>query len=819
MALSRRTGARFQASIWPGFVDAMTGLLLVLMFVLTIFMVMQFVLQETIKGQGMQLDELNLDIVQKNDQLQDLAGQISALGNALGLERATAANLRDQVAGLDSSLAAAKADGRSQLALISTLTGQRDARIAELNSANSRINDFETKVASLLVLQQQAEGDIDAFKLQVSQLQNAKAEAEVEISDFENQVVSLLQQQDTLDGQITEFEAQLTLLVAQAMEDSTRIATVESQVTELEAQNATASATIGDFEARVRQMLAEQARDRANIAELGSERASLQQSLLAAQATITAQVERAALAEKQRALMDEMLDDMRRDTQATGANLSNTLALLASQQQRAVALEQANQALQERAKGLDESLEEGQLKINELLEEGQLEIAAAAILRERLFDAETALTQQELERFSMAAATEKLRKDLENSEAALSSLALQLNDQRKEAERTLTLLAAAQTAGSGLNEKLVTALLTLEAAKAAETLSQEQLAALQKQDAATTQELQEALLRLKNREIKLAQLQTDLEMAQGSLRAKAAELQSTQSRLEEVLPLREALARAISEQTTLEEKLTDAETEAALLATAQGELSKAEAISTEAQRQMALLSAEVGELRAQIGGLQSILDDARRRDEDNKVKITNLGSDLNMALAQAASEARKNLVLETVEKQRLAEEAARLAIEAKSLGKYKSEFFGRMRGLLEGIEGVQIVGDRFVFSSEVLFPSGGADLSVRGRRDIANVSEILQILADHMPSGIDWILQVDGHTDDQAVLPGSEWGSNWELSQARALSIVLFLANEQGMEPSRLSANGFGEFQPLNPEDTPAARAQNRRIELKLTER
>ena len=819
MALSRRTGARFQASIWPGFVDAMTGLLLVLMFVLTIFMVMQFVLQETIKGQGMQLDELNLDIVQKNDQLQDLAGQISALGNALGLERATAANLRDQVAGLDSSLAAAKADGRSQLALISTLTGQRDARIAELNSANSRINDFETKVASLLVLQQQAEGDIDAFKLQVSQLQNAKAEAEVEISDFENQVVSLLQQQDTLDGQITEFEAQLTLLVAQAMEDTTSIATVESQVTELEAQNATASATIGDFEARVRQMLAEQARDRANIAELGSERASLQQSLLAAQATITAQVERAALAEKQRALMDEMLDDMRRDTQATGANLSNTLALLASQQQRAVALEQANQALQERAKGLDESLEEGQLKINELLEEGQLEIAAAAILRERLFDAETALTQQELERFSMAAATEKLRKDLENSEAALSSLALQLNDQRKKAERTLTLLAAAQTAGSGLNEKLVTALLTLEAAKAAETLSQEQLAALQKQDAATTQELQEALLRLKNREIKLAQLQTDLEMAQGSLRAKAAELQSTQSRLEEVLPLREALARAISVQTTLEEKLTEAETEAALLATAQGELSKAEAISTEAQRQMALLSAEVGELRAQIGGLQSILDDARRRDKDNNVKITNLGSDLNMALAQAASEARKNLVLETVEKQRLAEEAARLAIEAKSLGKYKSEFFGRMRGLLEGIEGVQIVGDRFVFSSEVLFPSGGADLSVRGRRDIANVSKILQDIADQMPSGIDWILQVDGHTDDQAVLPGSEWGSNWELSQARALSIVLFLANEQGMEPSRLSANGFGEFQPLNPEDTPAARAQNRRIELKLTER
>ena len=808
MALSRRTGARFQASIWPGFVDAMTGLLLVLMFVLTIFMVMQFVLQETIKGQGLELDELNLDIVQKNDQLQDLAGQISALGSALGLERATAANLRDQVAGLDSSLAAAKADGRSQLALISTLKGQRDIRIAELNSANSRINDFENKVASLLVLQQQADGNIDAFKLQVSQLQNAKARAEVEILDFETQVVSLLQQQDTLDGQITEFEAQLTLLVAQAIEDSTHIATVESQVTKLEAQNATATATIGDFESRVRQMLAAQAQDRDNIAELGSERASLQQSLLAAQATITAQVERAALADKQRALMDEMLADMRRDTQATGANLSNTLALLASQQQRAVALEQANQALQERAEGLDE-----------LLEEGQIKIAAAAILRERLSEAETALTQKEIERFSMAAATEKLRKDLENSEAALSSLALQLNDQRKKAEQTLALLAAAQTAGSGLNEKLVTALLALEAAKTAETLSQEQLAALQNQDAASTQQLQEALLQLKNRETKLAQLQIDLEMAQGSLQSKATELQSTQSRLEEALPLREALASAISVQTTLEKNLTKAEAEAALLATAQGELRKAEAISTEAQRQMALLSAEVGELRAQIGGLQSILDDSRRRDKDNNVKITSLGSDLNMALAQAASEAKKNLVLEIVEKQRLAKEAARLAIEAESLGQYKSEFFGRMRGLLEGIEGVQIVGDRFVFSSEILFSSGGADLSNRGQRDIANVSKLLQDISDQMPSGIDWILQVDGHTDDQKLLPGSEWGSNWELSQARALSIVLFLVDSQGMEPSRLSANGFGEFQPLNPEDTTAARAQNRRIELKLTER
>ena len=284
-------------------------------------------------------------------------------------------------------------------------------------------------------------------------------------------------------------------------------------------------------------------------------------------------------------------------------------------------------------------------------------------------------------------------------------------------------------------------------------------------------------------------------------------------------PLREALAQAIAERQTVDKKLTKAEIKAALLATAQAELREAEAISSEAQRQMAVLSEEVRELMAQIGGLQSILDDYRRRDEENNVKITNLGSDLNMALAQAASEARRNLALEAVEKQRLAEEAARLAIEAKSLEQYKSDFFGRMRGLLEGIEGVRIVGDRFVFSSEVLFPSGGADLSVAGRREISKVLTLLTDIAEQMPAGIDWILQVDGHTDDQPLLSGSNFGSNWELSQARALSVVVFLVNEQGMEPRRLSANGFGEFQPLNPENTGAARAQNRRIELKLTEK
>ena len=746
MALSRRTGARFQASIWPGFVDAMTGLLLVLMFVLTIFAVMQFVLQQTIKGQGVMLDELNVDIAQKNAQLEDLEGQILALGDALGLERAAASELTLQVAKLDDQLAAAQAQGERQLGLIATLTAERDARAADLKAATERINDFETQVANLLALQQRAEGEIERFKLQVSQLQTQQSQSEGTILDFETQVASLLREQSQSEGQITELEAQLTLLLAQSLEDTARIADVEAQISALQDEKSTAEATIADFETRFQQLIEKEALRREELAALDEDKASLQQSLLAAQATIAAQTEQAALAERQRELMDEMLADLRRDAQDTNINLANTLALLATQQERASQLEQDNQELSRRAEELTSALNDEELNR-----------VSAAFLRERLEAAEAALSQKELEQLSMAAAAEKLRADLEQSEAAISSLTLELNDQRKKAEETLALLAAAQSVEKTLGEKLATALVALEAAEA---------------------EAQNA--------------DTD--------------------------DLRSALSKAIAARQTAEQQLTSAEQKAALLATAQAELQEAKAISTEAQRKMALLSQEVRELRAQIGGLQATLDDYKRRDADNNVKITNLGSELNVALAQVAAESKRNLALEAAEKQRLEEEKARLEAEAKTLERYKSDFFGSLRGLLEDIDGVSIVGDRFVFSSEVLFASGRAELTAAGRQEISKVANILKDVTQEIPQSIDWVLQVDGHTDDQPILPGSRFQNNWELSQARALSVVLYLMTSEQMPPRRLSANGFGEYQPINPANSRLARAQNRRIELKLTE-
>mgnify|MGYP000498059773 FL=1 len=139
--------------------------------------------------------------------------------------------------------------------------------------------------------------------------------------------------------------------------------------------------------------------------------------------------------------------------------------------------------------------------------------------------------------------------------------------------------------------------------------------------------------------------------------------------------------------------------------------------------------------------------------------------------------------------------------------------------MLAGREGVKIVGDRFVFSSEVLFPPGGAELSPAGEAEVAKVADILQDVIDKIPANIDWVIRVDGHTDNVAFNGLGKYSNNWELSQGRALSVVQFMVSSFGLPPDRLSANGFGEYQPINLADTPEARAQNRRIELKLTEK
>ena len=192
--------------------------------------------------------------------------------------------------------------------------------------------------------------------------------------------------------------------------------------------------------------------------------------------------------------------------------------------------------------------------------------------------------------------------------------------------------------------------------------------------------------------------------------------------------------------------------------------------------------------------------------------MQSLGSELNTALARVAAEERRRAELEAAERKRLEE-------ESKNLAQYRSEFFGRLRDLLGNQEGVRIEGDRFVFSSEVLFGPGSAVLSQDGQGEIAKVAGILRSVVDEIPAEIDWVIRVDGHTDNVPLSGFGAFADNWELSQARALSVVKYMVNFLGIAPDRLAANGFGQYQPVAEGNTEAARAQNRRIELKFTEK
>ncbi|WP_152048047.1 peptidoglycan -binding protein [Aureimonas psammosilenae] len=221
----------------------------------------------------------------------------------------------------------------------------------------------------------------------------------------------------------------------------------------------------------------------------------------------------------------------------------------------------------------------------------------------------------------------------------------------------------------------------------------------------------------------------------------------------------------------------------------QGELATQTQISQRAQAQIELLNQQLTALRQQIAALEDALQASESRDRESQTKIADLGSRLNVALAQRVQE----------------------------LARYRSDFFGRLREILADRENIRIVGDRFVFQSEVLFPSGGDQLQPGGREEMTKLADAAKQLAREIPTDLNWIIRVDGHTDNVPI-SGGRFADNWQLSSARAASVVRFLV-EQGVPAEHLAAAGFGEYQPLDNADTPEAHSRNRRIELKLTER
>jgi len=224
------------------------------------------------------------------------------------------------------------------------------------------------------------------------------------------------------------------------------------------------------------------------------------------------------------------------------------------------------------------------------------------------------------------------------------------------------------------------------------------------------------------------------------------------------------------------------------------------------------LNQETLSLAAQLNDLKNLLTEYEIKDKETVAQVENLGSQLNSALTQVLVEQKKNAALE-------AERIKKLEEEANELQNYRSEFFGNLRKILGKNKGIEIVGDRFVFPSEILFDVGSDELQSKGLIELSQMAKVIRKIVIEIPKEIDWILRVDGHTDKTKFLNGGKFKDNWELSQARALSVVKYFILDENLPAKRFAATGFGEFQPIDTGESEIALARNRRIEIKLTER
>lgn len=225
------------------------------------------------------------------------------------------------------------------------------------------------------------------------------------------------------------------------------------------------------------------------------------------------------------------------------------------------------------------------------------------------------------------------------------------------------------------------------------------------------------------------------------------------------------------------------------VASAQQQLDAEKQVSARALAQVSILNQQIAALRRQLAAIEDALSASEAKDRESQAKIADLGSRLNVALAQKVQE----------------------------LSRYRSDFFGRLRQILGDRPGIRTVGDRFVFQSEVLFDSGQATVNAAGKAELDKLASAVIELEHEIPPEIPWVLRVDGHTDKRPI-QSAQFPSNWQLSAARAIAVVQYLISK-GVPPQRLAAAGFGEYQPIDPGDTEEAYKKNRRIELKLTEK
>jgi chemotaxis protein MotB len=325
--------------------------------------------------------------------------------------------------------------------------------------------------------------------------------------------------------------------------------------------------------------------------------------------------------------------------------------------------------------------------------------------------------------------------------------------------------------------------LAVQAATVANARLQSQLTDTTGQANTAKSQLADAQAQLAEMKKQIAELDRNVAVDKDTLQAKLSDLATLTDQSRALMALRDELEKQA------QDAAARAVTEAQRRQAVELQLSDEKKLGDSSRAQIALLNQQIDQLKSQLSSIAASLDLTKQQAKDKDAQITNLGQKLNAALATKVEE----------------------------LQQYRSEFFGKLRTVLENRSGITIVGDRFVFQSEVLFPVGSADLTPAGVAQMTALAVTIKDIATEIPADLHWVLRVDGHTDPQPV-KGGQFASNWELSAGRAITVVKLLIAD-GVPADHLAATAFGEYQPFGPGDTQESYAKDRRIELRLTDR
>ena len=636
---------------------------------------------------------------------------------------------------------------------------------------------------------------ISIFMIVQFALSETVTKQDAELSTLSEQVAGLadalgLEQSRgrALNRQLGELNSALSEAQNQSLAQTALITTLTRERDRLQAEVTQSSGRITAFEAQ--------------IASLVSRNQALEGTVAETQAKLDAEAEAARLAAARTDALRAMIADMEQAQARNAEQVSQMQAQIESATQALFLAEAAKRAAQgtssERAAEIQRLTRERDAARARLASAEEARDAATSALGE---NRQAALAQAADLRAQITALTEARRllgDELSAAQMARIAVLQQLQETRSEMAS-----AAAQTAEE--KARLEALLADREnQISAAELALAERAAALSEAEKGKLAEAAAA-----------EALRARLAAADTELTAMTLQLEEERQRAEDTLTQLAALRAAQRELSgTDAQNLEVISRQQAALQEARRLLATEKSHSADAQRQVALLNQQTSALRQELDQLQGLLDASAAADSEAQIRIETLGADLNTALARVAAEQRARADAETREKDLLAAEAARLQAEANDLRSFRSEFFGRMREVLGDRQGIRIVGDRFVFSSEVLFDPGSANLGYQGEQQLSNLAGVIRELAREIPPEINWILQIEGHTDTTG-----NTNENWALSQERALSVLRYFTDVEGLPPQHLSAAGFGEFQPIAEGDSPEALAANRRIELKLTER